>query len=115
MTRPNARKRLRVSNLTFVGEEEEAVTNEDPPNAHQAAAAAEEEVVVFTRENGGGIRSTHNTRNTDLFKTRTDESLALCRQEEEEEEEAVFIRDSITNEDPLNAHQTQHRPKPWVR
>ena len=30
----------------------------------------------------------------------------------EEEEEAVFTRESITNEDPLNAQQAQHRPKP---
>ena len=29
--------------------------------------------------------------------------------EEEEEEEAVFIRD-VTDEDPSNAHQAQHRP-----
>ena len=35
-------------------------------------------------------------------------------EEEEEEEEggAVFIRDSITNEDPPNAHQSYHRPRP---
>ena len=32
-------------------------------------------------------------------------------EEEEEEEEAVFIRDSIANEDPPNARQVQHRPK----
>ena len=25
-------------------------------------------------------------------------------------EEAAFIRDSVTNEDPPNAHQAQHRP-----
>ena len=31
------------------------------------------------------------------------------------EEKAVFIRDSITNEDLPNAHQAQHRPKPRVR
>ena len=36
-----------------------------------------EEEVVFTRENQVGIRSTRNTRNTDPFKPRTDESLAL--------------------------------------
>ena len=29
------------------------------------------------------------------------------------EVEADFCRDSITNEDPPNANQTQHRPKPW--
>ena len=34
--------------------------------------------MVFTRENRRGIRSTRNTRNTDPFKPRTDESLALC-------------------------------------
>ena len=33
-------------------------------------------VVVFTQSRG--IRSTRNTRNTDPFKPRTDESLALC-------------------------------------
>ena len=33
----------------------------------------------------------------------------------EGEEEAVVIRDSITNEDPPNAHQAQRRPKPRVR
>ena len=32
-------------------------------------------------------------------------------EEEEEEEKAVFIRDSITNEDP---HQAQHQPNPRV-
>ena len=32
-----------------------------------------------------------------------------------EGEETVFIRDSITEEDPSNAHQAQHRPKPRVR
>ena len=31
-------------------------------------------------------------------------------EEEAEKEEAVFIRDSITNEVPPNAHQAQHRP-----
>ena len=36
----------------------------------------EEVVVVFTQSRG--IRSTRNTRNTDPFKPRTDESLALC-------------------------------------
>ena len=45
-----------------------------------AAAEEEEEeevvVVVFTQSRG--IRSTRNTRNTDPFKPRTDESLALC-------------------------------------
>ena len=34
---------------------------------------------------------------------------------EEEEEEAVFISVVNTNEDPPNAHQAQHRPKPRVR
>ena len=34
--------------------------------------------MVFTRENSRGIRLTRNTRNTDPFKPRTDESLALC-------------------------------------
>ena len=34
---------------------------------------------------------------------------------EEEEKEAVFIRDSITNEDSPNTHQAQRRPKPRVR
>ena len=33
---------------------------------------------VFTCEISRGIRSTRNTRNTDPFKPRTDESLALC-------------------------------------
>ena len=50
----------------------------------------EEVVVVFTRENRGGSA-------------------------QEEEEEDVFIRDSITNEDPPNAYQAQHRPKPRMR
>ena len=31
-------------------------------------------------------------------------------EESEEEEEAVSIRDSVTIEDPPNAHQAQHRP-----
>ena len=31
--------------------------------------------------------------------------------EKEEEEETVFTRESITNENPPNAHQAQHRPK----
>ena len=31
-------------------------------------------------------------------------------EEEEEEEEAVFISVVNTSEDPLNAHQAQHRP-----
>ena len=30
----------------------------------------------------------------------------------EDEEEVVCIRDSITKEDPSNAYQVQHRPKP---
>ena len=30
--------------------------------------------------------------------------------EDQEEEEAYFILDSITNKDPPNAHQAQHRP-----
>ena len=33
---------------------------------------------------------------------------------DEGEEESVFTRESITNEDPPNAHQAQHRPKPRV-
>ena len=53
--------------------------------------------MVFTRESRGGIRSARNTRNIDPIKPR-------------EEEEAVFIRDSVTNEDPPNAHQAQHPP-----
>ena len=36
-------------------------------------------------------------------------------EEEEEEEKAVFISVVNTNEDPPNAHQAQHRPKPRVR
>ena len=45
---------------------------------------------------------------------------ARGREAEEEEVvvvvvvEAVFIRDSITNEDPPNAFQAQHRLKPRV-
>ena len=35
-----------------------------------------EEEVVFTQSRG--IRSTRNTRNTDPFKPRTEECLALC-------------------------------------
>ena len=34
---------------------------------------------------------------------------------EEEAEEAVFISVVNTNEDPPNAYQAQHRPKPRVR
>ena len=37
------------------------------------------------------------------------------QEELEELDEAAFIRDAITNEDPPNAHQAQHRPKPRVR
>ena len=33
---------------------------------------------------------------------------------EEEEEEAVFARESITDEDPPNAHQAQHQPRQRV-
>ena len=33
-------------------------------------------------------------------------------EKEDTEEEAVFARESITSEDPPNAHQAQHRPKP---
>ena len=38
----------------------------------------EEAVVDFTRKKSRGIFSTRNTRNTNPFKPRTDESLALC-------------------------------------
>jgi hypothetical protein len=44
-----------------------------------------------------------------------DKETVFIREEEEEEkggEEAVFTRESIAQEDPPNAHQTQHRPKP---
>ena len=53
------------------------------------------------------IRPTRNMRHIAPFKTPV--------QEEEEEEEAVFISVVNTNEDPPNAHQAQHRPKPRVR
>ena len=37
--------------------------------------------------------------------------VVFTREMEEEEEEAVFLRESITNVDPPNAQQAQHRPK----
>ena len=68
------------------------VTNEDPLNAQEEEAGGchsitnEEEVVVaYTRENRGGSAQ-HATRATQM-------------------EEAVFIRASISKEDPSNAHQ----------
>ena len=35
--------------------------------------------------------------------------------DDDDAEEAAFICDSITKEDPTNAHRAQHRPKPRVR
>ena len=32
------------------------------------------------------------------------------KDEDKDEDEAVFIRDSIANEDPPNTHRVQHRP-----
>ena len=45
------------------------------------------------------------------FPCRSRRGIRSTRKEEEEEEEAVFISLVNTNEDPPNAHQTQHRPK----
>ena len=47
--------------------------------------------------------------------TRDNRGRSAQEEEEEEEEEAVFISVVNTNEDPPNAHQAQHRPKPRVR
>ena len=48
-------------------------------------------VVVLTRRNRGG---------------------SAQHVDKEHREEAVFTHESITKEDPPNAHQAQHRPKP---
>ena len=46
-----------------------------------------------------------------MFTARQEEmaKVAALGSRKEEEEEAIFIRDSITNDDPPNAYQAQHR------
>ena len=54
-------------------------------------------VVVFTRKIRGGQEEV---------------VVLMVFTREKEKEEAVFTRESITKEDPPNAHQVHHRPNP---